>query len=216
MKGYKHLLLFSALTFLIFGSDLMAQRTGRTQSTRSSRDATTYQDRPVRTRTPDGRYNPAQNQRPRQYQQPRQQPQRQHHAQQNRGHHQQNWTYWGPRNNQTRYYERYYAPHPNSFYSYSVYDHIYHCEPYRVYVLPNRARPLFYNGRTIYFARGMFYRPMRRGFMIMEPPIGLYMDFLPRRAEEIWVYNRRFYEFNGVWYKEARHRPGFIVVEGPW
>ncbi|MEO0580726.1 MAG: DUF6515 family protein [Bacteroidota bacterium] len=207
MKSLKHLLLFTALTFMIFGSDVMAQRRGRdsqtrTTTTRSSRDATTYAQ-------PQRSYSEHPRDRHYQHQQPQyQQPQR-------------------PRQQQPRYYagnnrpQRVYYNNPNYHhdpYAYYYYgnDHLYHCESQRVVHLPSRARAVYFQGGTFYYAQGMFYQPVRRGFQVIVPPVGLYMDFLPRRARAFYAYNRQYFEHNGIFFKKARRRPGFVVVDCPW
>ena len=53
--------------------------------------------------------------------------------------------------------------------------------------LPRDYRTVVYGNAKFYFSGGVWYRPEGRRFVVMAPPIGLFIPFLPLVYTTIWV-----------------------------
>jgi hypothetical protein len=79
--------------------------------------------------------------------------------------------------------------------------------------LPRRSRVVVHAGIQYHYFGGIWYRPYQSRFIIVSPPIGAIVPFLPPYYTIIWVGGTPFYYANDVYY--AQRGDGYMVVEPP-
>jgi hypothetical protein len=70
-----------------------------------------------------------------------------------------------------------------------------------------------YGRSRYYFHGGVWYRPEGRRFVIVAPPFGLIVPFLPPYYATIWLGGIPYYYANEVYYTPTAG--GYIIVEPP-
>jgi hypothetical protein len=79
--------------------------------------------------------------------------------------------------------------------------------------LPRDNRVVVHGGSRYYFHGGVWYRPQGPRFVIVAPPIGLFLPFLPPYYATVWLGGRPYYYANDIYY--ANRGDGYVVVEPP-
>lgn len=79
--------------------------------------------------------------------------------------------------------------------------------------LPRRSRLVVHAGLHYHYFGGVWYRPHRSHFIIVSPPIGAIVPFLPPYYTVIWVGGTPFYYANDVYYTHSGD--GYVVVAPP-
>ena len=79
--------------------------------------------------------------------------------------------------------------------------------------LPEGRRVVMYRNSRYYFAEGVWYRPWGGRFMVVAPPIGLFVPFLPGAYVTLWVHGIPYYYANEVYYTPTAG--GYVVAEPP-
>ena len=79
--------------------------------------------------------------------------------------------------------------------------------------LPSGHREVAYRNTRYYFHGGAWYRPEGRRFVIVAPPFGLVVPFLPLYYTTLWVGGMPYYYADEVYY--AQTAGGYAVVEPP-
>lgn len=79
--------------------------------------------------------------------------------------------------------------------------------------LPSGHREVIYHKDRYYFHGGIWYRPYGARFVVVAPPFGLVIPFLPPYYSTIWVSGIPYYYANDVYY--AAREGGYMVVEPP-
>jgi hypothetical protein len=79
--------------------------------------------------------------------------------------------------------------------------------------LPRDHRVVVYGRSRYYFHGGVWYRPEGRRFVIIAPPIGLIVPFLPPYYATIWLGGIPYYYANEVYYTQTAG--GYIIVDPP-
>lgn len=79
--------------------------------------------------------------------------------------------------------------------------------------LPRWYRRVWYRRVPYFYFGGVFYRPVRSGFMVVGAPIGAVVVSLPVGYSRIWVAGLEYYVYGGVFYR--RVPSGYVVVEAP-
>lgn len=82
-------------------------------------------------------------------------------------------------------------------------------------VLPNDARLVMHRRDRYYFRGGVWYRPARRGFAVVRPPIGLFVPFLPPFYTTIWAGTVPYYYADGVYYRWQAGDRVYVVSDPP-
>lgn len=72
---------------------------------------------------------------------------------------------------------------------------------------------LVINGAPYYFHGGKYYRPWRRGFVPVLPPVGLVVTALPMGFQVLVMAGITYYLYDGVYYRPAPR--GYVVVPSP-
>ena len=79
--------------------------------------------------------------------------------------------------------------------------------------LPRDHRVVLHNRTRYYFSGGAWYRPQGARYVVVTPPIGLFVSFLPPFYTTIWVGGAPYYYANDVYY--AHRGGGYVVVAPP-
>jgi hypothetical protein len=93
-----------------------------------------------------------------------------------------------------------------------------HYYPHRgvvVRTLPRGYRPYFHGGRPLYFYDGVWYAPVRRGFVVVRPPIGMYVPVLPRYHSTVWLGGIPYHYADDTFYRWEPATETYQVVPPP-
>jgi hypothetical protein len=92
-------------------------------------------------------------------------------------------------------------------------NHSYPARGGYVRALPEGHRVFMHNNSRYYSWRGVWYRPEGGRFVIVAPPLGLFVPFLPDAYVRIWFGGIPYYYANEVYYTQTTG--GYIVVDPP-
>lgn len=79
--------------------------------------------------------------------------------------------------------------------------------------LPRNHRVAVHGNNRYYSSRGVWYRPYGGRFVVVAPPIGLFLPFLPFTYVTIWANGMPYYYANRVYYRQIAG--GYVVVDPP-
>lgn len=82
--------------------------------------------------------------------------------------------------------------------------------------LPPGHRRYDWRGSPYYFAGGHWYRPYQNRFLIVGPPVGLFVSYLPGSYSTMWVGGTRYYYADDVYYTYEPARRGYVVARSPY
>ena len=92
-----------------------------------------------------------------------------------------------------------------------------HYYPSRGFVygtLPLGAVSVGYGGGNYFFHGGVWFRPYGGRYIVVQPPLGIYLPVLPPDYATVWVAGVPYYYADGVYYNVAPGR-GYVVVTAP-
>ena len=92
-------------------------------------------------------------------------------------------------------------------------DHYYPPRGYRFAALPPNPRVIVRGRDRFYFAGGVWYQPLGGAYVVVRPPIGVYVPVLPAYYTRVWVGPRPYYYANDVYYVQGPQ--GYTVVDAP-
>jgi hypothetical protein len=81
--------------------------------------------------------------------------------------------------------------------------------------LPGGYRPYFFHGSHYYFYGGVWYAPGPGGFLVVGPPVGLFVAALPAFYTTVWLGGVPYYYANQTYYQWAADQNGYVVVDPP-
>jgi len=90
--------------------------------------------------------------------------------------------------------------------------------PARGYVaptLPLGYRSMRYRGSSYYFSRGAWYRPYGPRYLVVAPPIGIGVGFLPPYYTRVWFGGMPYYYADDTYYMWRPERREYVVTERP-
>lgn len=87
---------------------------------------------------------------------------------------------------------------------------------YTVTHLPHRHRIVHHHGARYFYGDGFWYQPFGAGFMIVAPPIGLVVPFLPDAYTTLFFGGVPYYRAHDVYYVWRPHLRGYVVTDPPW
>lgn len=79
--------------------------------------------------------------------------------------------------------------------------------------LPRDHRVVMHNHSRYYSSHGVWYRPYRGRYVVVAPPVGLFVPFLPLAYTTIWLSGIPYYYANDTYYTQTSG--GYVVVEPP-
>ena len=80
-------------------------------------------------------------------------------------------------------------------------------------LLPQGHRVVFWGKERYHFSNGVWYRPIGRQFLVVAPPVGIMVPFLPSFHTTFWVNGVPYYYANEVYYTQSP--VGYEVAERP-
>lgn len=80
-------------------------------------------------------------------------------------------------------------------------------------VVPTGYRVVNYGGFAYRYYRGVYYRPYNNSFMVVAPPVGLFINVMPYGYRMITVNNLPYYYYNGTYYQYRNSN--YYVVSPP-
>jgi hypothetical protein len=92
-----------------------------------------------------------------------------------------------------------------------------HYYPSRGFVygaLPVGAVSVGFGGGNYFFHGGVWFRPYGARYVVVQPPIGIFLPVLPPDYATVWVAGAPYYYADGVYYNVAPGR-GYVVVAPP-
>ena len=92
-----------------------------------------------------------------------------------------------------------------------------HYYPSRGYVygtLPVGAVSVGFGGGNYFFHGGVWFRPYGGRYVVVEPPVGIFLPVLPPDYATVWVGGVPYYYADGVYYNVAPGH-GYVVVAPP-
>jgi hypothetical protein len=81
--------------------------------------------------------------------------------------------------------------------------------------LPGGYRPYFFHNEHYYFAGGVWYHAGPGGFLVVGPPVGLFIATLPAFYTTLWFGGVPYYYANDVYYQWNAPQNGYVVVDPP-
>lgn len=72
-----------------------------------------------------------------------------------------------------------------------------------------------YRGQNYYFSGGYWYRPQGPRYIVVQPPYGLRVGFLPDYAREVWFGSTLMFLAAGAYYAYQPATRDYIVVQPP-
>lgn len=101
----------------------------------------------------------------------------------------------------------------NRHYSYPRYSYAPRTSISVIARVPFGAISLSFGNRYYHYYNGMYYRPYSRGYVIVQPPIGIIVPGLPIGYTEVIIGSHSYYRHGKVFY--APYGNGYRVVEEP-
>ncbi len=106
------------------------------------------------------------------------------------------------------------GPRPNEFRdSRHRHDRYYPSRGHAIKALPHGHRVVFHGRDRFFFHGGVWYRPSGPRFIVVAPPVGLFLPILPPYYTTVWVGGAPYYYANDVYY--AHRGDGYVVVDPP-
>jgi hypothetical protein len=93
--------------------------------------------------------------------------------------------------------------------------HYYPAVGYQVAALPPGFVRVGFAGGPFFFSAGVWFRPLRQGFVVVRPPVGIVVPVLPPAYATLWIGGAPYYYANDVYYSAAPSGPGYVVVNPP-
>ncbi|WP_342308435.1 DUF6515 family protein [Pseudomonas fluorescens] len=86
---------------------------------------------------------------------------------------------------------------------------------YTVDRFPDRNYRVPYRGQDYFFSGGYWYRPQGPRYVVVTPPYGIRVHYLPDYAREVWVGGALFFLAAGAYYTYETSTQQYVVVEPP-
>lgn len=80
---------------------------------------------------------------------------------------------------------------------------------------PDRHWQVPYRGQNYFFSGGYWYRPQGPRYVVVQPPYGIRVGYLPDYAREVWVGGSLLFLAAGAYYAYQPASQDYIVVQPP-
>ncbi|WP_045881141.1 DUF6515 family protein [Pseudomonas chlororaphis] len=80
---------------------------------------------------------------------------------------------------------------------------------------PDRHYRVPYRGQDYFFSGGYWYRPQGPRYVVVRPPYGIRVAYLPDYAREVWIGSALFFLAAGAYYSYEAATQQYVVVEPP-
>jgi hypothetical protein len=92
-------------------------------------------------------------------------------------------------------------------------DHFFPAPGIAVRTIEHEHHKFFHHGVHYFYGGGVWYRHLNQRFVVVAPPLGIVVPFLPPFASMVWVGGVPCYYANNVYY--APGPQGYTVIQGP-
>lgn len=72
-----------------------------------------------------------------------------------------------------------------------------------------------YRGNDYFYSSGYWYRPDRSGYVVVAPPRGIRVRYLPDYATRVWIGGGMFFLAAGTYYQWLNDTQEYVVVDAP-
>jgi hypothetical protein len=86
---------------------------------------------------------------------------------------------------------------------------------YVVHRLPHHCRVVKHKGHRYYYAGGAWYQPYGPSFVVVDPPVGLTLSFLPEFTASVTFGGVPYYRSGPVFYAWNPRARAYVVTDGP-
>ena len=93
-------------------------------------------------------------------------------------------------------------------------NHYYPARGFVYGTLPVGAVSVGFGGGNYFFHGGVWFRPYGPRYVVVQPPIGIFLPVLPSDYATVWIGGVAYYYADGVYYNMAPGR-GYVVVAAP-
>ena len=80
---------------------------------------------------------------------------------------------------------------------------------------PERNYRVPYRGQDYFFSGGYWYRPQGPRYVVVRPPYGIRVGYLPDYAREVWIGSALFFLAAGAYYTYEANTQEYVVVQPP-
>ncbi|EPL15489.1 DUF6515 family protein [Pseudomonas sp. CF161] len=80
---------------------------------------------------------------------------------------------------------------------------------------PDRNYRVPYRGQDYFFSGGYWYRPQGPRYVVVTPPYGIRVGYLPDYAREVWIGSALFFLAAGAYYTYEASTQDYVVVQPP-
>ncbi|WP_339560412.1 DUF6515 family protein [Pseudomonas sp. EA_65y_Pfl1_P113] len=80
---------------------------------------------------------------------------------------------------------------------------------------PDRNYRVPYRGRDYFYSGGYWYRPQGPRYVVVTPPYGIRVQYLPDYAREVWIGSALFFLAAGSYYTYESSSQQYVVVQPP-
>ncbi|MBC3411394.1 hypothetical protein HU720_08765 [Pseudomonas sp. SWRI51] len=80
---------------------------------------------------------------------------------------------------------------------------------------PERSWKVPYRGQEYYYSGGYWYRPNGGSYIVVNPPYGVRVSYLPSYAREVWSGGALFFLVADTWYQYQSSSQEYVVVSPP-
>ena len=80
---------------------------------------------------------------------------------------------------------------------------------------PDRDFRVPYRGQDYYYSGGYWYRPQGPRYVVVQPPRGIRVQYMPDYAREVWVGGALLFLAAGSYYAYEQSTQDYVVVEPP-
>ena len=90
---------------------------------------------------------------------------------------------------------------------------------YRTKVVPANTRVIVFNGVRYRYVNGVYYKPVRNGYVVVAPPKGIRVSVLPKGYRRLAVAGSTHYYYYGTYYNKKIDRISgasyYVVAQAP-
>ncbi|CAM3700861.1 hypothetical protein CCOS865_00711 [Pseudomonas reidholzensis] len=80
---------------------------------------------------------------------------------------------------------------------------------------PDRYWKVPYRGQDYFYSGGYWYRPNGPGYVVVRPPYGVRVNYLPSYAREVWLSGALFFLVADTYYQYQADSREYVVVNPP-
>jgi len=94
-------------------------------------------------------------------------------------------------------------------------NHYYPRPGFGYHALPGGYYTTHYRGVPYYYREGIWYRHGGPGYVVIRPPVGLFVNVLPPFYTSVWFGGMRYYYADNVYYRWDPERTVYVVSDPP-